>query len=101
MKKVLLVFAVVFFTANLAFGQTTYKGKITSKKGNDPIALVVVKAIDTQGKTVAHTQTDGKGKFEITLPAGCNQIEVTKKGYSSRTLTVGKKKKLKIKMLKQ
>ena len=99
MKKVSVLLMIVLFTVSFAIGQTTYKGKVTTKQGNNPIALVVLDGVDAQGKSVVTARTDAKGKFEITLPAGSNKIEIKKKGYSSRTVVVGKKKKLKIKTL--
>lgn len=92
---------VTLFTVSFAFGQTTYKGKVMSNKGKDVIALAVLNGVDAQGKTVVTARSDAKGKFEITLPAGCNRIEISKKGYAPRTYQVGKKKKLKIKMMVQ
>jgi Carboxypeptidase regulatory-like domain len=101
MKKITVLLMITLFTVSFAIGQTTYKGKVMTNKGKDAITSVMLNGVDAQGKTVVTARSDAKGKFEITLPAGCNRIEVTKEGYSPRTIQVSKKKKLKIKMMPQ
>lgn len=101
MKKVLLVLTVALFTVSFAMGQTTYKGFVKSKDGKDAIAMAELKGLDAKGEVTASIQTDAKGKFKITLPPATTKIEVRANGFTPRTLVLGKKKKLKIYMLKQ
>ncbi|MBN2892586.1 MAG: carboxypeptidase regulatory-like domain-containing protein [Bacteroidales bacterium] len=101
MKKILLILTVSVLAVSFSFGQTTYKGKVSGEKGKDVIGLAMVKAFDSKGNIVEKVQTGGDGKFEITVPAGVTNIEVSKLGYKTVTITVGKKKKLKVKMMKE
>ncbi len=101
MKKFLMVFTVVLLTAGFAMGQTEYKGKVSTKKGNDPIGLATIKVLDNSGHVLETVSTDGNGKFNFTAPADAVTIEISKKGYKPRTLALTKKKKIKIKMLKE
>jgi len=101
MKKLLVIFAIVFLSLQVLEAQTTIKGKVSNKKGGKAIPEVVVDGTNAQGKVLVSTKTDAKGKFQVTLPAGTTSIEVKKPGFQPRTIPVGKKKKMKIKMLQQ
>lgn len=95
MKKILVLLTVSIFAMGVAFGQTTYKGKVKHNTEKGAISGVTVSAIDSNGKAVVKVKTDAKGKFKITVPANCTKLEFRKQGLSPRTIALGKKKNLK------
>jgi len=99
MKKILIFLAIAVFSLNLAVAQTNYKGKVKVKGNKSAVVGVTVNAVNSTGKVVATTQTDSKGKFFINVPAGSSRLEFRKTGLNPKTINVGKKKKLKVKMM--
>lgn len=99
MKKILIFLAITLFSLNIAMSQTNYKGKVKVKGNKTATVGVTVNAVNSTGKVVATTKTDAKGKFFINVPAGSSRLEFRKTGLNPKTINVGKKKKLKVKMI--
>lgn len=54
-------------TSNTALGRATIQGKVISDKG--PVAEAVVKAIDSQGRTLTSTKLQGDSHFRLQIPS--------------------------------
>jgi len=65
----------------------TIYGSVKDVNGN-PLSYVTVTVYDTSGAFVAKTQTLLGGDFAVTLSAGTYRIQLEKKGYESRSVTV-------------
>lgn len=101
MKKVLILFSLVIFAVHMLDAQITLKGKVVNNKGGKPVEGVTIAAKNGAGKILIAKQTDAAGKFTIDLPKEAVNIVVSKDGYQPRTLPVGKKKSMKIKIMQE
>lgn len=101
MKKVLVLFTLVIFAVHMLDAQITLKGKVVNYKGGKPVEGVTIAAKDGAGKTLNAKRTDAKGIFSIDLPKETINIVVSKEGFQTRTLSVGKKKSMKIKIMQE
>lgn len=85
MKKMLLLLALFLWTGmQVTFAQTrTVKGKVLDENGEGlPAATVKVKGSNSG------TTTDIDGNYEVTLPEGSSQLEITSLGLETKTVTI-------------
>ena len=83
MKRLTLLFSLLFMCVSLAFSQRQVTGTVEDNSGNSiPGASVIV--VGTSSGTV----TDIEGNFAISVSSG-DQLEFSFVGYESQTVTVG------------
>jgi uncharacterized membrane protein len=93
MKKLLLLFLLIF--TSIAFSQNDPKkitGTVVDSKG-DPIPSVTVTFEDK------NTTTDLEGKYSIEVKNSKSILRFTYIGYEPQIVTVGKNKKIDIKLI--
>ena len=84
MKKRLTMFlAAMFLCLGTALAQTKVSGTVLSQDDGQPIIGAAVKVVGTSTGML----TDVNGRFNIALPAGKNQLEISYLGYLSQTVT--------------
>ena len=84
MKKRLTMFlAGLFLCMGTAMAQTKVSGTVYSQEDGQPIIGAAVKVVGTSTGML----TDINGKFNLTLPEGKNQLEITYLGFESKTVT--------------
>ena len=84
MKERLTMFMVsLLLCVGSALAQTKVSGTVLSQEDGQPIIGAAVKVVGTSTGML----TDVNGRFNITLPAGKNQVEVSYLGYLSQTVT--------------
>ena len=84
MKKRLTMFlAVMFLCMGTALAQTKVSGTVLSQEDGQPIIGAAVKVVGTSTGML----TDVNGRFNVTMPAGNNQLEISYLGYLSQTVT--------------
>ena len=84
MKKRLTMFlAAMFLCMGTALAQTKVSGTVLSQDDGQPIIGAAVKVVGTSTGML----TDVNGRFNIALPAGKNQLEISYLGYLSQTVT--------------
>ena len=83
MKQRLTMFMIsLFLFAGSALAQTKVSGTVLSQEDGQPIIGAAVKVVGTATGML----TDVNGKFNITLPADKNQLEISYLGYVSQTV---------------
>ena len=83
MKQRLTMFMIsLFLFAGSALAQTKVAGTVLSQEDGQPIIGAAVKVVGTATGML----TDVNGKFNITLPADKNQLEISYLGYVSQTV---------------
>ncbi|MBQ9216052.1 MAG: TonB-dependent receptor [Prevotella sp.] len=83
MKKRLTMFlAGLFLCVGTAMAQTKVSGTVYSQEDGQPIIGAAVKVVGTSTGML----TDINGKFNLTLPEGKNQLEITYLGYEGKTV---------------
>ena len=83
MKQRLTMFMIsLFHFAGSALAQTKVSGTVLSQEDGQPIIGAAVKVVGTSTGML----TDVNGKFNITLPADKNQLEISYLGYVSQTV---------------
>lgn len=86
MKKLLLSLFVMVLFANFAIAQNrTITGTVTAKEDNQPLPGVTIRFKGAKGGT----QTDGDGKFSLSVPSEVSTLEFSSLGYLSQSRTVG------------
>lgn len=83
MKKLSLIFSLVFFFVGISFGQRMVKGTIVDADGVPLIGANIL----AQGTTVG-TITDFDGSFTIQMPTDNNILVITYTGYEDQILDV-------------
>ena len=84
MKKRLTMFlAAMLLCMGTALAQTKVSGTVLSQDDGQPIIGAAVKVVGTSTGML----TDVNGRFNIALPAGKNQLEISYLGYLSQTVT--------------
>ena len=84
MKKRLTMFlAAMLLCMGTALAQTKVSGTVLSQDDGQPIIGAAVKVVGT----CTGMLTDVNGRFNIALPAGKNQLEISYLGYLSQTVT--------------
>ena len=83
MKERLTMFMIsLFLFAGSALAQTKVSGTVLSQEDGQPIIGAAVKVVGTSTCML----TDVNGRFDVTLPAGKNQLEITYLGYVTQTV---------------
>jgi TonB-linked SusC/RagA family outer membrane protein len=83
MKKRLTMFlAAMFLCMGTALAQTKVSGTVLSQDDGQPIIGAAVKVVGTSTGML----TDVNGRFNVTLPAGKDQLEITYLGYEGQTV---------------
>ena len=72
----------LFLFAGSALAQTKVSGTVLSQEDGQPIIGAAVKVVGTSTGML----TDVNGRFDVTLPAGKNQLEITYLGYVTQTV---------------
>ena len=81
-KRLTMFFAVLFLCMGTALAQTKVSGTVLSQEDGQPIIGAAVKVVGTSTGML----TDVNGRFNITLPAGKSDLEITYLGYVSKTV---------------
>jgi len=68
-----------------AFAQRTISGTITDDATKEPLIGANILVVGTSTGTI----TDFDGKYELRLPDGATQLEISYTGYSSETVAIG------------
>ncbi len=84
MKKLSLVFALIFFSASFALAQRTVSGTVTDDSGETLIGA----SVQAVGTTVG-TTTDYDGKYSLNVPTSATAIEISYTGFSTQTIPLG------------
>ncbi len=84
MKKLSLVFALIFFSASLALAQRTISGVVSDEKGEPLYGASVL----VTGTTVG-TTTDFDGKYSINVPASATSLEISYTGFTTKEVPIG------------
>jgi len=92
--RILAVIALTVLAAVPARGQTgTLTGRVMDAGSGETIANAVVRVLGGDGREIAGDLTDSDGRFELQVPAGDYEVEVTSLGFASRriaaTVTAG------------
>ena len=75
------------FAAAPAWAQTgTLAGRVMDAESGETIANAVVRVIAADGSEVAGDLTDSDGRFELQVPPGAYEVEVTSLGFASRRI---------------
>jgi len=82
-KWLLLVLATGWCGAS--FAQRTISGTVTDEATKEPLIGANVLVVGTSTGTI----TDFDGKYELKLPDGATQLEISYTGYSSKTVAIG------------
>ena len=83
MKERLTMFMIsLFLFAGSALAQTKVSGTVLSQEDGQPIIGAAVRVDGTSTGML----TDVNGRFDVTLPAGKNQLEITYLGYVTQTV---------------
>ena len=84
MKKRLTMFlAVMFLCMGTALAQTKVSGTVLSQEDGQPIIGAAVKVVGTSTGML----TDVNGRFNVVMPEGSKQLEISYLGYMSQTVT--------------
>lgn len=84
MKRISLVFLMVFLGLGISFAQRTVMGTITDAAGEPLIgANIIVKG------TSVGTVTDLDGQYSVEVPAGSDMLVISYTGYTSQEITLG------------
>jgi len=84
MKKLSLVFALIFFSASLALAQRTISGVVADEQGEPLYGASVL----VTGTTVG-TTTDFDGKYSINVPTSATSIEISYTGFTTQEVPIG------------
>ncbi|HEY7471267.1 MAG TPA: TonB-dependent receptor [Gemmatimonadota bacterium] len=85
--RILAVLALVLLAAVPARGQTgTLSGRVMDATSGETIANAVIRVLGSDGREVAGDLTDSDGRFELQVPAGDYEVEVTSLGFASRRI---------------
>lgn len=68
-----------------AFAQRTISGTVTDEATKEPLIGANILVVGTSTGTI----TDFDGKYELKLPDGATQLEISYTGYSSKTVAIG------------
>jgi len=68
-----------------AFAQRTISGTITDEATKEPLIGANILVVGTSTGTI----TDFDGKYELRVPDGATQLEISYTGYSSKTVAIG------------
>jgi len=81
------VLALLLLSFVPALGQTgTLSGRVMDAESGETIANAVVRVLGPDGREIAGDLTDSDGRFELQVPAGDYQVEVTSLGFATRRI---------------
>ena len=81
------VLALLLLSFVPALGQTgTLSGRVMDAGSGETIANAVVRVLGPDGREIAGDLTDSDGRFELQVPAGDYQVEVTSLGFATRRI---------------
>ena len=81
-KRLTLFFVSLFLCVGAALAQTKVSGTVFSQEDGQPIIGAAVKVVGTSTGML----TNVNGRFELALPAGKDQLEITYLGYESKVV---------------
>ena len=81
-KRLTLFFASLFLMVGAALAQTKVSGTVLSQEDGQPIIGAAVKVVGTSTGML----TDVNGRFNVALPEGKDQLEITYLGFESKTV---------------
>ena len=81
-KRLTMLMVSLLLFVGSALAQTKISGTVLSQEDGQPIIGAAVKVVGTQTGML----TDVNGRFNVTLPAGKDQLEITYLGYESKTV---------------
>jgi TonB-linked SusC/RagA family outer membrane protein len=81
-KRLTLFFVSLFLCVGTALAQTKVTGTVLSQEDGQPIIGAAVKVVGTSTGML----TDVNGRFNVTLPAGKDQLEITYLGFEGKTV---------------
>ncbi|MCB9340259.1 MAG: SusC/RagA family TonB-linked outer membrane protein [Lewinellaceae bacterium] len=85
LTKCLLLLLVVMGMSSLAMAQRTIKGTVTDAQNGDPLIGANILVIGTSTGTI----TDIDGTYELRVPDGAKEIEITYTGYAAQKVALG------------
>jgi len=94
MKRLSLVFAMVFMVCQFAMAQRTITGMVTDAETGEGL---VSSSVLVEGTSVG-TVTDGVGKYSITLPEGSTVLVFSYTGYTTQRITLSASNVLDVKL---
>ncbi len=83
-KKLWLFIACTLLSASMAFAQTQVSGTIVSKTDGEPVIGAAIKVLGTS----TGTTSDINGRFNLTVPAGSKEAEVSYVGMATQTVVL-------------
>ncbi len=81
-KRLTLFFVSLFLCVGAALAQTKVTGTVLSQEDGQPIIGAAVKVVGTSTGML----TDVNGRFNVALPAGKDQLEISYLGFESKTV---------------
>ena len=81
-KRLTLFFVSLFLCVGAALAQTKVSGTVFSQEDGQPIIGAAVKVVGTSTGML----TNVNGRFELALPAGKDQLEITYLGYEGKVV---------------
>ena len=81
-KRLTLFFVSLFLCVGTALAQTKVSGTVLSQEDGQPIIGAAVKVVGTSTGML----TDVNVRFNVTLPAGKDQLEITYLGFEGKTV---------------
>jgi iron complex outermembrane receptor protein len=85
LTKCLLLLLVAVGMSSLAMAQRTIKGTVTDAQTGDPLIGANILVIGTSSGTI----TDIDGTYELRVPDGATEIEITYTGYAAQRVPLG------------
>ena len=82
MKRLTMFFAGLLLCTSAALAQTKVTGTVISQDDGQPIIGAAVKVVGTTTGML----TDVNGRFDVTLPAGKDQLEITYLGFTTQVV---------------
>lgn len=83
-KKLWLFIACTLLSASMAFAQTQVSGTVVSKTDGEPVIGAAIKVLGTS----TGTTSDINGRFNLTVPAGSKEAEVSYVGMATQTVVL-------------
>ncbi len=84
MKKIIYTLAVFFLAIGGMLAQRTVTGTVTDPDGQ-PVIGASILVVGTSTGTI----TDIDGNYELTVPEGANEIQISYTGYETQNITLG------------
>ncbi|HJR52271.1 MAG TPA: TonB-dependent receptor [Gemmatimonadota bacterium] len=86
-RRLVAALAFVTLAAASAWAQTgTLSGRVMDAETGETIANAVVRVLEPEGREIAGDLTDADGRFELQVPPGAYEVEVTSLGFATRRI---------------